>query len=113
MLTAGVTPFRPGEKGSGSDKDIVPLDGLTENFSSMLLIAPPPLGKEMAGASRRTPSSWGGSRSRLSRFRRGYSASCLYGDSWTRVEGTRLAVGSSRSSFRRTGGLKIDSQLSI
>jgi hypothetical protein len=34
----------------GTLREPVPVAGLTENFSSIPLIAPPPLGREMAGA---------------------------------------------------------------
>lgn len=40
-----------GEKGSGIEKEEVPLTAFTENFSSMPLIAPPPLGNEIEGTS--------------------------------------------------------------
>lgn len=40
-----------GEKGSGMENPAVPLTAFTENFSSMPLIAPPPLGKDIEGTS--------------------------------------------------------------
>ena len=46
----GVTP-RDFEKGRGIENAAVPLTALTENFSSMPLIAPPPLGRVNEGIS--------------------------------------------------------------
>lgn len=42
---------RAGEKGSGMEKDEVPLTAFTENFSSIPLIAPPPFGRVIEGIS--------------------------------------------------------------
>ena len=41
---------RPGVDTSGTDKEHVPVDGLTENFSLMPRIAPPPLGTDTEGS---------------------------------------------------------------
>jgi hypothetical protein len=49
-LNDGVTPLAC-EKGKGTDSPAVPLTALTENFSSILLIAPPPVGSEIEGIS--------------------------------------------------------------
>ncbi len=40
-----------GEKGSGIQNEDVPLTALTENFSSIPFIAPPPFGRVMEGIS--------------------------------------------------------------
>ena len=45
----GVKPLRLGERGIGMLKAAVPLLGLTWNFSSMPLMAPPPFGREIWG----------------------------------------------------------------
>src|SRR4051794_35054841 len=43
-------PLRVFENGKGIDKEQLPLTALTENFSSIDRSAPPPLGREIAGA---------------------------------------------------------------
>jgi hypothetical protein len=45
----GVNPFLPGEKGRGIERSAVPFAELTENFSSIDWIAPPPLGSKTEG----------------------------------------------------------------
>jgi hypothetical protein len=44
-----MNPFLEGEKGNGILKPAVPFTALTENFSSIALMAPPPLGKVIEG----------------------------------------------------------------
>jgi hypothetical protein len=44
-----MNPFLEAEKGNGILKPAVPFTALMENFSSMVLIAPPLLGKVMGG----------------------------------------------------------------
>ena len=46
---AGVNPFLPGVVGNGTENPAVPFEGLTENFSSIDFIAPPPLGRLIVG----------------------------------------------------------------
>src|SRR5262249_34676122 len=48
--SGGAVPLRAGVSGRGSDSESVPFAALTANFSSMPLIAPPPLGSEIEGA---------------------------------------------------------------
>src|SRR5258706_13125925 len=47
--SCGPKPERLGLVASGTDMDPVPVTGLAANFSPMPLIAPPPLGNEIAG----------------------------------------------------------------
>jgi len=50
MARDGEAPLA-GENGRGKENDAVPFTAFTENFSSMPLMAPPPLGREIAGIS--------------------------------------------------------------
>jgi hypothetical protein len=49
-VNEGVTP-RAGEKGRAMENDDVPLAALTENFSSIPFMAPPPFGSTIEGIS--------------------------------------------------------------
>src|SRR5882757_9809071 len=67
----GTFSLRAGAEGRGMLRAPVPLTAFTENFSSMPLIAPPPLGRVTEGACRKKSSSfffscWGSGASGLS-----------------------------------------------
>src|SRR5699024_9771276 len=47
----GENPFRAEATGKATPTELVPLAGLTENFSSIPLSAPPPFGSEISGIS--------------------------------------------------------------
>src|SRR3954453_22663319 len=56
MEICGPKSERPAVNGSGTLSELVPVTGLTPNFSPIRRIAPPPFGREIAGRGARAPS---------------------------------------------------------